>query len=210
MNDLVIWGCGGMAREVNLLCEQAGRRVVGFLDERPQMKGKIVDDVPVLGDIEDIGHLRGSVSVICAGVGDPALKRRFADRTDKAGFRVAGPIVHPGVYLSQRSSVSDGSVICEGAVITVNVHIGRHVVINRNATLGHDVDIDDYVTISPGANISGNVSIGEGVFIGTGASIREKISIGAWSVVGGGAFVKDDVPVDRTVVGVPARVVERQ
>lgn len=208
MSDLVIWGCGGMAREINLLCEQAGRRVVGFLDERPEMKGKIIDDVPVLGDISDIGHLRGSVSVACAGVGDPALKKRFADKTDEAGFRLAGPILHPGVHLSQRSSVSGGSVICEGVVITVNVHIGRHVVINRNATLGHDVVVRDYSTVSPGANISGNVTIGEGVFLGTGASVREKIEIGAWSTVGGGAFVKDDVPRDCTVVGVPARLVQ--
>ncbi|UCG17322.1 MAG: acetyltransferase [Phycisphaerales bacterium] len=209
MRDLVIWGCGGMAREINHLCEQLGRKVVGFLDERSPLKGTIVDDVPVLGDISDIGPLCDEVAIVCAGVGDPALKKHFAEKTNAAGFQLAGPLVHPAIRLSARSSVQDGSVLCEGVVITVNVHIGRHVVINRNATLGHDAEVGDYVTVSPGANVSGNVRIGEGCFVGTGASIREKIEIGPWAVVGGGAFVKDDVPAGCTVVGVPASVLEQ-
>jgi hypothetical protein len=39
---LVIWGCGGHGREVLSLCEDLGFEVVGFLDERPEMKGRVV------------------------------------------------------------------------------------------------------------------------------------------------------------------------
>lgn len=210
MTQLVIWGCGGMAREVNLLCEQRGDRVLGFLDERPEMKGCVVDDLPVLGDIADIAGLRDTVEVVCAGVGDPRLKKKFAEKTARAGFAVAGPLVHPGVYVSKRSSIGSGAVVCDGCVMTVNVHLGAHVIANRNSTLGHDVTVRDYATVSPGANVSGNVEIGEGAFVGTGASIREKVTIGAWSIVGGGAFVKDDVPGGCTVAGVPAIIKQRQ
>ena len=204
MTGLVIWGCGGMAREVNLLCEQRGDRVIGFLDERSEMKGKVVDGVPVLGDIADIEALREEVEVVCAGVGKPALKRRFAEKTAVAGFKIANALIHPGVYVSRLNSIGEGSVICEGAVLTVNVQIGAHVIVNRVSTVGHDVRISDYASIMPGVVVSGDVSIGEGVFVGAGAVVREKIMVGEWATVGGGAFVKDDVPSNQMVAGVPA------
>lgn len=209
MTSVVIWGAGGHGREVNFLCEQAGLDVVGFLDERPHMKGQVVDDLPVLGVPEDIVELREKVRVVCAGVGDPALKQRFAQVTSDAGFRFCDPIVHPGVRLSKRSTIGPGSVVCAGVTLTVNVHIGQHVIVNRNATLGHDVTLGDFVTISPGASISGNVTIDEGVFVGTNAAIREKLHIHAWSVIGGGAFVRGEVPSRTLYAGVPATLKRR-
>lgn len=206
MKSLVLWGCGGFAREVSLLCEQNHDHVLGFLDERPEMKGHVVDDLPVLGDIGDIVSLRDEVEIVCASVGDPALKKRLVEKTRSAGFSLAAPLIHPAVPISKRSSVGVGSIVCEGCVITVNVHIGEHVAVNLNSTIGHDTDVGDYATISPGVNVSGNVSVGEGAYLGTGSSTREKLEIGAWSVVGGGAFVKDNVPDNCLVAGVPATI----
>lgn len=200
----MIWGCGGHAREVNFLCEQIGQDVIGFLDERFQMKGAIVDDVPVLGDIDDIKDLLGKVDIICTGVGDPALRRRFFQKTRKAGFDLAEALIHPSVSISKSTHIGKNSIVCEGVVLTVNIKIGEFVIINRSTTIGHDTIIGDYVTVSPGVNISGNVKIGDGAYIGTGTSIREKVKIGDWSVVGGGAFVKDDVPEKTLYAGVPA------
>jgi sugar O-acyltransferase (sialic acid O-acetyltransferase NeuD family) len=201
---LIIWGCGGHAREVNLLCEQIGHEVIGFIDERPEMKGAIVDDIPVLGDIGDIIEMRNEVEVVCAGVGDPALKKRFAEKTVSAGFKLAETLIHPSVYISKRNRLGIGSVICAGSLLTVGIQIGDFVIINRITNIGHDVVISDFATISPGVNVSGNVTIGEGAYIGTGASIREKVRVGAWSVIGGGAFVNCDVPDKTLYAGVPA------
>lgn len=206
MTGLMIWGCGGMAREVNHLCEQRGDRVLGFLDERPEMKGLIIDDVRVFGGLEDIVSLRDEIHIVCAGVGDPKLKRHFAEKTRAAGFRISSALLHPAVYLSHRSFVAEGAVLCEGVVVTVNIRVGPHVVLNRNSTVGHDVTIGEYSTISPGVNISGNIDIGKHCFIGTGASIREKTQIGDGAIVGGGAFVMEDVPSNCMVAGVPATV----
>lgn len=201
---LLIWGCGGFGRKVHWLCEVLGIEVVGFLDECPHMKGVVVDGVPVMGDIADITHLRGKVPVLYAGVGDPALKRKFAGKTHDAGFAFAEPIIHPGVRISKRNRIGMGSVITEGTIMTVNVDIGRHVVVNRACTLGHDLLLEGYCTVSPGVNLSGNVRVGEGAYLGTGCAIREKVSIGPGSVAGGGAFVASDVRAHTLVAGVPA------
>ena len=99
----------------------------------------------------------------------------------------------------------DGTFFCPGVQTTVNVTIGRHVLLNLNATIGHDAVIGDYCTINPGANISGNVTIGEGCFIGTGATIIEKVTIAPWTVIGAGAVVVEDITEPGTYVGVPAK-----
>ncbi len=206
MKQLVIWGCGGHAREINWLCEQLGYRVIGFLDERPEMIGQIINDVPVLGDLDNIEHLRRETDIVCSGVGDPALRRRFVKKTVKAGFRPAATLVHPDVKISKRNRIGKGSVICEGSILTENIDIGNFVIVNRSVIVSHDVRIGDYVTIAPGVNIAGNVTIGDGAYIGIGACIREKRSIGNDAVIGGGAFVKDDVPPKTLAAGVPAEI----
>lgn len=204
MTDVVIWGCGGFGREVNMLCGQVGLHVRGFLDERPEMKGRSVDDLPVLGALGDIAHLRTIVAIVCAGVGDPALKQRFASVTAAAGFRIADPVVHPGVHVSRRTTLGPGTVVCAGVVMTVNVRVGEHVILNLNSTLGHDVVVGSFATIAPGVNVSGKVTIGEGAYLGTNCAVLEGRRLGAFSVVGGGSFVRTDVPERTLFAGVPA------
>lgn len=204
MKPLVIWGCGGHAREVLHLCEQMGARVIGFLDERTEYKGKVMDGLPVFGDLPDILHLKDQVRIVCAGVGDPFLKKHFVDKTTRLGFQPANSLIHPSVYLSKRNTIGKGTIICEGTILTTNVQVGNFVILNRGVILSHDDIIKDYVTVSPGASIAGNVMVGEGATIGIGSSIREKVSIGAWSMIGGGSFVKENVPPHTLYAGVPA------
>lgn len=209
MKSIVIWGCGGFAREVAMLAEQVGLEVIAFLDERPEMKGEVIDGIRVAGTLDDIRDLRSSVSIVSAGVGNPALKQRFAAATEEAGFRHCEPIVHPHVYVSRHSSIGPGSVVCAGVVLTVNVRIGSHVIVNLCSTIGHDVRIGDFATISPGVNISGNVELEERTYLGTNAAVRERVRVGAGSVIGGGAFVRDDVPANSLYAGVPAELKKR-
>lgn len=204
IKPIVIWGCGGHGREVLHLCEQIGINVQGFLDERPEYKGKIVDDVPVLGDLHDISNLQHRVKIVCAGVGDPYLKKRLVMKTKEYGFQFADTLVHPSVNISKRNRLGVGNVICEGSIITTNVVIGDFVIINRGVNISHDDQIEDFVTVAPGVQIAGNVTIQEGAYIGIGSSISEKTTIGAWSVIGGGAFVRGDVPKKTLFAGVPA------
>ncbi|MFA9556924.1 acetyltransferase [Evansella sp. AB-rgal1] len=205
MKPLVIWGCGGHGREVLHLCEIIGMEVTGFLDERPNVKGQVVDGIPVLGDLPDIISLKNHVKIVCAGVGDPYLKKRFVEKTENLGFEFADSIVHPSVFLSKRNRIGIGNIICEGTIITTNVEIGNFVIINRGANISHDIKVKDYVTVSPGVQIAGNVTIQEGAYIGIGSSIREKTTIGSWSIIGGGAFVNKDVPEHTMCAGVPAK-----
>ncbi|MFN2305138.1 MAG: serine O-acetyltransferase [Anaerolineales bacterium] len=53
-------------------------------------------------------------------------------------------------------------------------------------------------------------TIGDNVFIGAGARILGAIHVGDNAVIGANAVVIHDVPIDATVVGIPAKVVRQK
>lgn len=203
---IIIWGCGGLGREVLMICKSLNLEVAGFLDERQEMKDQLVYGIPVLGDIDNVVKDISEYE-ITFGVADPALRRRFYEKSIKAGFKISKALIHPSVLFSDSIiNIGNGSVLCQGSMIMVNVKMGECCVVNQLCSIGHDLVSGSFVTISPCVAVSGNIIIEDDVFIGTGSAIKEKITIGARSVIAGGAFVNRNVPNDVMVAGVPAEV----
>lgn len=213
MQRLVIWGAGGQGREVWQLCQDLGVQVLGFLDERPSEKGTTVKGLPVIGNLVDlIDHLRRSridlntVGIVCAGVGDPRLKKRFFQEVKASDFQVAQALVHPSSSLGAGSEIGEGSVVFKGTYISVDVEIGSCVALNAHCSLSHDCKVGDFATLSPGTNVAGWAQIEEGAMLGINSAVRDRMTVGAWAVVAGGAFVARSVPPQSMVAGVPAVV----
>ena len=57
--------------------------------------------------------------------------------------------------------------------------------------------------------MGGEVVIEEGALVGIGAIVVPRTTIGAWATVGAGAVVIKPVPPGVTVVGVPARPLQK-
>ncbi|WP_284449606.1 acetyltransferase [Pseudoxanthomonas mexicana] len=121
---------------------------------------------------------------------------------------------------SGASIVMDGNVIGEGVVlcpfttITSNARIGRGFQANIYSYVAHDCMIGDFVTFAPGVKCNGNVVIEDHAYIGTGAVLKQgsaskPLVIGKGAIVGMGAVVTKDVPPGVTVVGNPARAMDR-
>ncbi len=214
MADIIILGAGGLAREVLCLIEdknEAEKRtefnLKAFSEDNSKRVGEIINGKPIIDTKEIEGMDRDSVKLICA-IGDP-IRRKLIERFANRGFKFCS-IVHPNVVKSQYVSIKEGSIICAGSIITTQVTIGKHVLINLDCTIGHDVVIEDYCTISPGVHISGRVHVKEQTFIGTGAVIIERLNIGKNSIIGAGAVVTHDIPDNVVAVGVPAKIIERR
>lgn len=215
MNDLIIFGAGGLGREAAFLAKRMSAftkawNLLGFVDDTVSLAGKMVDGLPVLGPKTYFEHHQEPVYVVCA-LGEPQSKQAVVRQLSKYSNIQWATLIDPQAVISPDVRVGEGSMIFANTTITVNVTIGAHVLIYYNVSVAHDVTIRDYASINHGVNISGNVSIGTCGRMGVGSKVIEKITIADDSMVGAGAVVIHDVPKGQTVVGVPAqRLVKRK
>lgn len=210
MTDLVIVGSGGFAREVlqvalDLNDEQPRWNVLGFVDDNAATHGASVHDLPVLGDA---GWLAGRSGVHAVfGIGSPTVRRRVAARLPGAAFAT---LVHPLAWLGRRVVLGPGTVVCAGTLLTTDIVVGEHGVLNLHCTVGHDARLGDFVTLAPGVHVSGAVEIGDGCDVGTGSALIQGVRVGAWTVVGAGSVVVRDLAANVTAVGAPARAIKER
>lgn len=207
MKDLYIIGAGGFGREVAWCVERINAvspkwKIKGFIDDNETKWGAKEDEYFVLGGCEYLKQQKGAYAV-CA-VGNAKVRRRIIEKLSGSGVQFA-TIIDPSVIFSKRISIGEGTIICAGTIATVDISIGKHVIINLDCTLGHDDVIEDFVTIYPSVNVSGNVSIGECCELGTGTQVIQGKKIVKKTIVGAGAVVIRDINESGTYVGSPAR-----
>ena len=87
--------------------------------------------------------------------------------------------------------------------------IGDRTWLMKKVHVGHDAVIGADCEFAPGTVICGYVEIGDRVKIGVNASILPYRKVGEGARVGAGAVVTKDVQPGVTVVGNPARLLER-
>ncbi|MBU1019811.1 MAG: acetyltransferase [Firmicutes bacterium] len=209
MKDIVIIGAGGFGREVAWLIEDINNvtptwNIIGFVDDNKEIQGSLINGYPVVGDID---WLNNQELYVVNAIGDSIVKKKVLERLNesKNSFPV---LVHPNVVISKLVNIGEGSIICAGNIITVNISIGKHVIVNIDSTIGHDAIIGDFSTILPSVNISGYVELEQCVSVGTGSAIIQGVTIGQNTVVGAGAVVVKDLPANCTAVGSPAKPIK--
>ena len=191
-------GAGGQAREVEAFCRAQGKDIAFTA-----VSGDYIDrSDPKQIDIKQPSDEQERVAVIAA-VGSAALRKQLIETWPGSEYAT---VLTPESYIDPSSSVDVGSLVAPGAVITTNVRIGKHVIINIGVTVSHDCELGDYSTLSPGAHLAGAVTIGEGVFVGIGATVKNGARIADGVVIGAGAVVLNDIDEENAVyAGVPAK-----
>jgi sugar O-acyltransferase (sialic acid O-acetyltransferase NeuD family) len=207
---LVVLGAGGLGREIADIAGAMNRDhpqwdIRGFLDDDRQLSGSSINDIPVLGGLDDLHRFDDARFVVAlATPRDVTLRARVTEKLEIRPDRLA-TIIHPTASVGESCAVGPGSVLFAGVVATANVHIGMSVVAMPHVVFTHDDVIDDYATFGAGVRVAGRVSIGRSAYVGSGSLIRENVRVGAEALVGMGAVVTKDIPSAETWIGVPAR-----
>jgi sugar O-acyltransferase (sialic acid O-acetyltransferase NeuD family) len=205
-----ILGAGGHGRVVQDILIQAKQyRPVAFLDNNPNIHGRRVDGIPVLGGIDDLSRLGAEkgVHAVVIAIGDNGTRRGLARQVEEAGFELINAI-HPSASLARNAVIGRNVVIAAGVVVCAHCQIGDSVILNTGSIIDHQTSIGEGSHICPGVRIAGRVKVEPGAFVGIGATVVPKVTLGYESITGAGAVVIDDVPPLATVVGVPAKPVK--
>jgi len=202
---IVLLAASGLARAVAAAVEAVGtQRIVGVLDDNPEVHGSALAGVSIVGSISDAAKISGVQFVVCAGGG--AARISIVRRLTRLGIgddRFAS-ILHPSAQIPSSCRIGRGSIALGNVVLTADVTVGSHVVLMPQVVLTHDDDVADFATICAGAVLGGNVSVGSAAYVGMSASVRQGVHVGIGSTLGMGSVLLTDLPDGQVWVGVPA------
>jgi sugar O-acyltransferase (sialic acid O-acetyltransferase NeuD family) len=213
---IVIIGASGFAREVRWLLEEINRsrdtfRFLGYVVSDLARLGEHDSHGDILGDYEWLERHCDEVDAIAIGIGTPAARLTVSSDLLRTFPTLECPaLVHPTVRLDNHSSrIGQGVLLCAGTIGTVNIHLEDFSLVNLACTLGHECSIGRGTVLNPTVNISGGVRLDPGVLVGTGAQVLQYLTVGTGATVGAGSVVTKNVEPGVTVIGIPAKPLQR-
>lgn len=111
--------------------------------------------------------------------------------------------IHPTALLMEADTIKLGKGCFIGAysILTVDITMGDHAILNRGVHIGHGCRIGDYFSAMPSCVVSGDVVIGNRVYLGTNSSVKEKINICDGVTIGMNSPVHHDIEESGIYVG---------
>lgn len=214
MNNIAIYGAGGLGREISCLIRQINEQepqwnLLGFFVDDPLLKGKQITHFgPCLGGIEELNSWDEELAVVLA-ISDPQGRKMVYGKITNQNISFPN-LVNPNNSLSDPNSfvIGRGNIIQGGCSATCDIHIGDFNLLNGNVYLGHDVEIGSFNSFMPTVRISGNVKIGQGNFFGVGSIVIEELTIGNSVRLAAGSVLMTKPKDGSLYLGIPAMLTE--
>jgi len=208
MMDVVIYGAGGLGREIYdtllfLNSRNMAFNVVGYIDDVMD-SGALVNGVRVLGDSSLLAAMQGKVGIII-GIAAPEVRKKLHTKY-KNNFLFPN-IIHPIALVSPFAELGEAILIQSNCVVAANSKIGAGVMMNAHSGVGHDAQVGEYCSIMSYCDLAGYTRLGELSFVGTGAKVIPSTSIAAESYLCAGAVVFKDVDKKSKLMGNPAKII---
>ena len=208
---VIVLGAGGHAKVLIDTLLALSVELIGIVDSASVPEQRSVLGIPVIGNDETVLNYPIDKVRLVNGLGSVTStfdrKRLFVHFKSK-GYCFAG-IIHPSAVIARKVNLAEGVQVMAGAVIQPGCVLGENTIVNTGASVDHDCLIGTHIHLAPGVTLCGGVEVGSGTHISTGATVIQGIRIGEGSLIAAGALVTEDVPDNVTVMGIPAKVVEK-
>jgi len=187
---LALFGYGGHAREVAV---QINKDVTFFVDDEYSNEFT-----------QPISSFDPEIYTMMVAVADSKEREKIVQKLPKNTTYFS--FIHPtALIMSKDIQIGEGSFIGANSILTTNIILGDHAILNRGVQIGHDTVIGKYFSAMPGSIVSGNVRISDNVYMGNNSSIKEKIHVCSEVTIGSNATVVKNIITGGTYVGVPAK-----
>ena len=201
MNDIIIIGAGGHAKAcIDVLRSENKYNIAGLVDF--SKNNDEVLGIPIIGNDDDLEKIYNDIKNAIIGIGQiksSEIRVKIYKKLLKIGFSL--PVIKSSrSYVSNSSSVGEGSIIMHDVIVNSHAKIGKNCILNNKALVEHDVCIGNNTHIATGAIINGGVKVGENCFIGSGAVIKQMVSICDNSVIGAGVVLKKSIKNSKVIV----------
>lgn len=215
---LGLFGAGGFGREVMPLALENISDLTGGSSSgnvcfvTTTLGPPVVNGIPCISE-SDFFDLKCERKLFNVAVADSSVRESVAERWIKNGI-VPFTLRSKSAEDLGHNELGAGAILCGHSSIMPNTKIGKFFHGNYYSYVAHDCVIGDYVTLAPNAHCNGNIVIGNHAYIGSGAVIKQgsvdrPLRIGEGALIGMGAVVTKDVLPHTTVIGNPARTLER-
>ncbi|MDR0962927.1 MAG: NeuD/PglB/VioB family sugar acetyltransferase [Mediterranea sp.] len=212
MQDIAIYGAGGLGREVACLLRIINKETpiwnfVGFYDDGKEA-GSRNEYGEILGGINELNAITKPLAVAIA-IGSPRTVKQIVEKITSPLVEFPNIIAPDTVFLDKENiTMGRGNIICSGCVLSCNVHIGNFNLFDWAITVGHDTVIGNFNSLMPGVRVSGEVNVENANFFGASSFILQQLTIGNNTVIGANSTVVRATMDGKTYVGSPATVIK--
>lgn len=216
MSDTIhaIYGVSGCGRGVAPLLRAepfaSDKNLIIFVDDKDY--GKTINGLPVWS-YEEFVAAKAQRKTVSIAIANSRIRERLVIKCMRDGlsFKTITAAQH---VCMDNVEIAEGAIFSPFTTVTSNIRIGRHFHCNIGSFVEHDCVVGDFVTFAPGVKCNGNVHIADHAYIGAGAILKqgtpeEPLRIGQGAIIGMGAVVTRDVDAETTVIGSPARPMNR-
>ncbi|MGF1532510.1 MAG: DapH/DapD/GlmU-related protein [Bernardetiaceae bacterium] len=204
---VIIFGTGGLAQTALNIFVQNEVLVYGFLSESEEQVRQTINEVLVVGTVDDESLLRRTLAdaEVFVALEDTAERIELTKTLLKQYKKMPINAIHRSAQLPHDLHIGHGNLIGAGVNVGPAVRVGNHCIIQSGSQLLHQVEIGDGSYVGAGAIIGARVKLGQEVFVGSGVVVGEGIRLGDRAKAGAGAVVVRHVKAETTVWGNPAQ-----
>ena len=209
-NPVIIFGANYLGRAAKEIFESNSIVVYGFLDDDKKLHATEIDEVVVLGSMDDDGFLKliGKKCEAFVAVDDNKLRKNVVTMLQE--IRHVQPVnaIHSNARISLKAEIGHGNFIDSGTTIAPGAKIGSHGIFHANSFIGVGAVVGDFIQLGAGSLINPGVTVEDEVFVGSGVTIISGVTIGKGARIGAGSVVIGPLKAGQTVFGNPAQPVK--
>ncbi len=192
MKKLVLIGAGGHCKScIDVILQTQEYEIVAILGKKEELNKKILN-YDINGTDDDFKKyidLDCEFLITIGQIKNVEPRKNVFEALNKLNAKFA-TVVSPQAYVSEFSSIDQGSIVMHHAIVNAEAKIAKNCIINTKALIEHEVIIGSHCHISTAAIINGNVHIKQESFIGSNATIVHGKVIEKYSFIKAGTLVK--------------------